>query len=77
PDRNPQQRAQAHARFLDLGEAYSVLKDPRQRRNHDRGRPQAAPSSHRASRSGRPLPPQGPRRRTRPPWPSPRRGPRQ
>ena len=45
PDRNPQQRAQAHARFLDLGEAYSVLRDPRQRRNHDRGRSQSAPSS--------------------------------
>ena len=45
PDRNPHQREQAHARFLDLGEAYAVLKDGRQRLDYDRGRSSGSSSA--------------------------------
>lgn len=53
PDRNLDRRKDAHARFLDLGEAYSVLKEPRQRMEYDLSRPLAdrpsAPTSSEAS----------------------------
>ena len=39
PDRNLHRHAEAHARFLDLGEAYAVLKDVRSRMEYDLSRP--------------------------------------
>jgi len=41
PDRNFHRHEEAHARFLDLGEAYSVLRESRQRMEYDLARPAA------------------------------------
>lgn len=49
PDRNPERREAAHARFLDLGEAYTVLKDARQRTEYDLSRPKPRPKAKRSS----------------------------
>lgn len=38
PDRNPHRSAEAHRRFLELGEAVAVLADPAARRHYDRVR---------------------------------------